>query len=78
VQILLQTNDPVLLSYVQSVLDDAGIHAVVLDQSMSAIEGSIGVFPRRVMVMDDDAARARTALWQAGLSAELAPLPHSS
>jgi hypothetical protein len=75
VQTLLQTNDPILLSFAQSVLHDADIHAVVLDQSMSAMEGSIGVFPRRLMVLESDISAARTALWKAGLHDELTPLP---
>ncbi len=74
-QLLLQTNDAVLLSYVQSVLADAAIEALVFDGNISILEGSIGVFPRRVMVHDIDIGRARHALWEAGLSAELAPGP---
>jgi len=72
-QLLLQTNNAVLLSYVQSLLADAGIEAVVFDANMSMMEGSIGVFPRRVMVNADDVGRARHALWEAGLADELAP-----
>ena len=71
--LLLQTNNPVLLSYVQSLLADAGIEAVVFDANISIIEGSIGVFPRRVMVHEDDAARARHVLWEAGLADEMTP-----
>lgn len=71
--LLLQTNNPVLLSYVQSLLADAGIEAVVFDSNISILEGSIGVFPRRVMVLDEDVGRARHALWEAGLAGELAP-----
>lgn len=70
--LLLQTNNPVLLSYVQSLLADAGIAAVVFDANISMVEGSIGVFPRRVMVHDEDLGRARHALWEAGLGDELA------
>ena len=71
--LLLQTNDPVLLSYVLSLLSDANIEANVFDANMSVLEGSIGVFPRRVMVLDADVNRARHALWEAGLSGQLAP-----
>lgn len=72
---LVQTNDPVLLSFVQSLLADADIEAVVFDANMSILEGSIGVFPRRVMVLSADAARARHVLWEAGLRGELSPGP---
>jgi hypothetical protein len=74
-QLLLQTNDAVLLSYVSSLLEDAGIAADIFDANMSVLEGSIGVFPRRVMVLDADLGRARHVLWEAGLRAELAPGP---
>ena len=56
---VLKTNDIVLLSFIQSVLDDAGIPCLVLDTHMSVIEGSLGILPRRLMVADEDADRAR-------------------
>lgn len=71
--LLLQTNNPVLLSYVQSLLADAGVEAVVFDVNISILEGSIGVFPRRVMVHEDDIGRARHVLWEAGLADEMMP-----
>ena len=70
--LLLQTTDAVLLSFVQSLLHDAGVDAVIFDANMSMLEGSIGVFPRRVMVMADDVGRARHVLWEAGLADQLA------
>ena len=73
--LLLQSNDPVLLSYVMSLLSDASVDAVIFDANISVLEGSIGVFPRRVMVLDDDVNRARNVLWEAGLSDQLAPAP---
>ena len=71
--LLLQSNDTVLLSYVMSLLSDASVDAVIFDANISVLEGSIGVFPRRVMVLDDDVNRARHVLWEAGLSDQLAP-----
>ena len=56
---LFRTNDPVAISWVQAMLADAGIGAVVLDGYTSVIEGSIGAIQRRVMVADDDHERAR-------------------
>ena len=76
-QLLLQTNNAVLLSYVQSLLSDAGIEAFVFDGNISVVEGSIGVFPRRVLVHDEDVGRARHVLWEAGLASELAQGPHA-
>lgn len=64
---LIETNEPVLLSYVESLLRGAGIEATVLDRHMSLIEGSIGVLPRRVMVGEDDFHAAAELLRGAGL-----------
>ena len=64
---LLRTNDPVLLSYVESLLADEGIDAVVLDRHISLMEGSIGAFPRRVLVDGDHWSRAAWVLRGAGL-----------
>ncbi len=44
------TNDPVRLSFLVALLQDAGIDAVVLDAYVSAMEGSIGAIPRRLAV----------------------------
>jgi hypothetical protein len=47
-------------------LKDAGIEAVLLDQHISAIEGGIGAFPRRLAVREEDAAAAERILRDAG------------
>jgi hypothetical protein len=65
---LLRTNDPVLLSYLEVLLGEAGLEIFVLDAHTSIMEGSIGAIPRRVMVIDEDAARARRLLDAAGIS----------
>ncbi len=70
-QDVLRTNDPVLLSFAGSVLEEAGIAVFVADQFTAGIEGSIGAFPRRISVPDDEVGRARTALTDAGLAAHL-------
>ena len=56
---LLRSNDLVFLSYITHLLDEAGIDHLMLDSRMSAVEGSIGAIPRRLMVPEDriDAAR---------------------
>ena len=59
---VLRTNDLVKLSYVQHLLNEAGISHFVADQHMSAVEGNIGAFPRRVMVAEADVSRAKLAL----------------
>ena len=68
---LLRTNDLVLLSLVQSVLDEHRVDVLVADQHMSALEGSVGFLPRRVLVPEAQAVRARAALMEAGLEREL-------
>jgi len=62
---LVRTNDTVRLSWLQAVLDEAGIETLVLDVYTSIVEGSIGAIPRRLMVADADHTRATAALRQA-------------
>ena len=64
---LLRTTDPVLISFVVSLLDDAGIPHAVFDANMSIMEGSIGILPRRIMVDSDVLGRARFLLTSAGV-----------
>jgi len=64
---LLRTNDAVLLSFAQSVLREANIASTLADQHISVIEGSIGAFPRRLLVASDDWEAACKALTEAGL-----------
>ena len=65
-RVVATSNDPVRLSFLTALLTDAGIQAIVLDQHTSAVEGSIGAIPRRLMVADDDYSRARRVLKEAG------------
>lgn len=64
---ILRTNNPVLLSFVEVLLRDAGVQPLVADGNMSIMEGSIGVLPRRILVRSDDLSRAREVLVEAGL-----------
>jgi len=68
---LIRTNDAVVISYIESLLRDAGIGFFVADQNMSVLDGSIGVLPRRIMVVDDDAEAARRLLTDAGFAKEI-------
>ncbi len=65
-RVVATSNDLVRLSFLVALLSDAGIAAIVLDGHVSAIEGSIGAIPRRLAVHEDDAARARRVLGEAG------------
>ncbi len=55
---ILRSNDLVELSWAQAVLRDAGIEAVMLDSHTSVLEGSLGILPRRLVVLDEDFASA--------------------
>ena len=68
---LIRTNDIVLISYVEALLRDAGIEFLTVDQNMSVIEGSLGVLPRRVLVVSDRVEAARRLLTDAGIGGEL-------
>ncbi|MEL6375263.1 MAG: DUF2007 domain-containing protein [Pseudomonadota bacterium] len=72
-QLLARTNDPVTLSYIVALLNEADIAHVVLDQNMSLLEGSIGIIPRRVMVGDETIGQARLLLRGADLERWLVP-----
>ena len=64
---LVRTNDTVLLGYVEMLLKGTGIDATILDANMSAVEGSIGILPRRILVGDEDWAAAKRLLCDANL-----------
>ena len=59
---VLRTNDPVLISYVQAVLKEQEIDSVVMDTNASILDGSVGAIPRRLMIIQEDAAQARLLL----------------
>jgi hypothetical protein len=71
VEELLRTNDPVLLSFVETLLKEARIAHAVADRNMSVIEGSLGILPRRVLVPADEIEEARGLIRDAGLAHEL-------
>ena len=64
---LMRSNDLVLISWVLTYLNDAGIGAQLFDANVSVMEGSIGAIPRRVMVPDAERDRAREMLDEAGI-----------
>ena len=57
-----RTNDLIKLSFVEHLLQEAGIEYFVADRHISATEGSIGAFPRRVMVPEPARVRALAVL----------------
>jgi hypothetical protein len=70
---LVRTNDAVLITAIEALLNGADIVHMVVDQNMSVLEGSIGIFPRRILVDEDEIAAARQLLVEAGFGNELRP-----
>jgi hypothetical protein len=70
---LVRTNDAVLISALEALLNGARIAHMVVDQNMSVLEGSIGIFPRRILVGEEQIDAARRLLEEAGFGSELRP-----
>lgn len=68
---LLRSNNAVTLSFVESLMRDAGIGVFIADQNMSIMDGSLGILPRRILVDDDRLDQARRIVIDAGLEDEL-------
>ena len=71
---LIRTNDLALISFVEALLKESGFDYFVADQHISNAEGSIGLFPRRIMIDDEDLSAARRLLTEADLAHELEPI----
>lgn len=59
---ILRTNDVVFLSFLEFRLREEGIEPFIMDVNASIVEGSIGILPRRLMVVDEDFDAASTIL----------------
>jgi hypothetical protein len=66
-QEILRTTDPVIISHATALLRGEGINCFEMDVNMSVLEGSIGILPRRLMIIDDDLEEARTILTDNGI-----------
>lgn len=64
---LLRTTDPLTITRAVDLLAAEGITAFALDQHMSVLEGSIGILPRRLMVIDRDHFLASAILRDHGI-----------
>jgi len=59
---LLRSTDPTIMAFASALLQGEGIECFQLDVNMSVLEGGIGIFPRRMMVRDEDYDRAVRAM----------------
>lgn len=64
---LLRTTDPTVIAFASALLRGEGIDCFPLDHNMSVLEGSIGILPRRLMVREEDLARALVVIGDNGI-----------
>lgn len=67
---LLRTTDPTLIPFATALLEGEDIDCFAMDVHMSALEGSIGILPRRLMVREKDLFVARAVLRDNGFEIE--------
>jgi len=51
---LLRSSDPTIIAFASALLQGELIACFAMDVNMSILEGGIGIFPRRLMVREDD------------------------
>lgn len=66
-KLLLQTTDPTVIAFAQALLKGEDIDSFVLDVHMSVFEGSLGILPRRLMVLERDWVEARSVIRANGI-----------
>ena len=59
---VIRTNDLATIAHIKLLLTNEGIEYFELDVHMSALEGSISILPRRIMVVDSVFERVREIL----------------
>ena len=59
---IIRTNDLATIAHIKLLLSNESIEYFELDVHMSALEGSISILPRRIMVVDSVFERAREIL----------------
>ena len=59
---VIRTNDLATIAHIKLLLTNEGIEYFELDVHMSALEGSISILPRRIMVVDSVFERAQEIL----------------
>ena len=66
-EVILRTTDITLIPYVKMLLSLEEINVFVFDENISLLEGSINIFPIRVMVLVSDALKARNIIVENGI-----------
>ena len=64
---LFSTNDITKFVYAETILNSNDIVSFALDENISVLEGSIGILPRRLMVLANDYEQALELLQDFGL-----------
>jgi hypothetical protein len=64
---LLRTTDPTVMAFAKALLDGEDIEWFDMDVHMSILDGSLGILPQRLMVIDADLAAAERALRDNGI-----------
>ncbi|AXI45328.1 hypothetical protein C1J03_04300 [Sulfitobacter sp. SK012] len=59
---LLRSTDPTIIAFATALLQGEDIACFDLDVNMSVLEGGIGIFPRRLMVREDDLTAAQRVM----------------
>ena len=64
---IFSTNDITKFVYAETILNSNDIVSFTLDENISVLEGSIGILPRRLMVLENDYEQALELLEDFGL-----------
>jgi len=64
---LFSTNDITKFVYAETILNSNDIVSFTLDENISVLEGSIGILPRRLMVLQNDYEQSLELLEDFGL-----------
>ena len=64
---LFSTNDITKFIYAETILNSNNIVSFTFDDNISVLEGSIGILPRRLMVLENDYEQALELLENFGL-----------
>lgn len=64
---LLRSTDPTVMAFASALLEGEGIDCFQMDVNMSVLEGGIGIFPRRMMVREEDFEEALQAMRDNGI-----------